>query len=301
MPKPVRKSGKGRPSRSKSGGVRGTGRRRRSRRPEGPNPDAEPFKDSARGIRLHKAMADVGVASRRACEQLIEDRRITVNNVLIDFSPAWIDPDQDIVRLDGNAVLSPRRRKTTHHYIMVNKPRGVICTNDDPEGRRSITDLVNLKARLFCVGRLDADSNGLVLLTDDGELAHILTHPSFEIPKTYDVTIKGRLTSEDVERLEGGIFLGDRKGGAMKTAAERVKVMRRDRERTKLLITLTEGRNREIRRMLARLNYPVKRLRRTAIGPLELQGVTSGNWRKLLTSELNALRTAARRAAKQVR
>ncbi|MDH3583157.1 MAG: rRNA pseudouridine synthase [Phycisphaerae bacterium] len=259
------------------------------------------YRDAARGPRLHKALADLGAGSRRACERLIEEGRVAVNGAIIDTSPAWVDPTADRIEVDGHC-LTRRGSRAGRTYLMVNKPRAVICTNADPEGRRRIIDLVPHTQRLFCVGRLDADSSGLVLLTDDGDLAHRLTHPSFGVDKTYEVTIKGALTPEQIEKLQRGILLTDRRSpGATRVARSRaagVEIVRRDREKTSLRITLREGRNREIRRMLARQGHRVNRLRRIGIGPLKLKGVASGQWRALTRPELSAIRAAARRAGK---
>jgi len=251
------------------------------------------LRDAGRGVRLHKAMADAGVGSRRACERLIAEGRVAVNGRTVTTMPAWVDPLADRVEVDGRGIA--RRRKPGKLYLMVNKPRNVICTNRDPEGRKRVVDLVPHRERLFCVGRLDAESTGMVLLTNDGDLTQALTHPSHEVPKTYHVTIKGELPDEDVEKLKRGVMLADREGGAARAKASGVELKRRDRDSTALAITLREGRNREIRRMMARLGHRVKKLKRVAIGGVALKGVASGQWRELSRSEVNALRRAARR------
>lgn len=250
------------------------------------------LRDASRGVRLQKAMAEAGVGSRRACEQMVEEGRVTVNGTLVTDLPAWVDPQADQIEVDGRAIA--RRRKPGRLYLMVNKPRNVICTNRDPEGRKRVVELVPHRERLFCVGRLDADSTGLVLLTNDGSFTEKLTHPRHEVAKTYHVTVKGELDAEAVEKLTAGIVLADRAGGAARAKASGVTVKTRDRERTVLEITLREGRNREIRRMLARLGYPVKKLRRIAIGSVKLKGVASGQWRELTRGEVAALRKAAK-------
>ena len=237
-------------------------------------------------------MNEVGVGSRRHCEALIADGRVAVNGQPVVALPAWVDPSADRITVDDRPISRPRRGRML--YLMVYKPRGVICTNHDPEGRRRIIDLVPQDAHLFCVGRLDAESNGLVLLTNDGELANQLTHPRYEVPKTYRVTVRGSVDDEAIERLQRGLFLADRSGGAVKTKTSSVRLLRRDRERSRLEITLREGRNREIRRMLARFGYPVKRLTRIAIGSVRLKGLASGQWRELTRAELGALRAGDR-------
>lgn len=250
------------------------------------------LRDADRGLRLQKAMAEAGVASRRACEQMIEEGRVTVNGQAVTDLPAWVDPASDHIAVDGKPVAR-KKRELGKLYLMVYKPRGVISTNRDPEGRKRVIDLVPHGQRLFCVGRLDSDSTGFVLLTNDGELTQKLTHPSHEVPKTYHVRIKGELTGDEVEKLTEGIYLADRSGKTARAAASKVKLVSRDRDRTVLEITLREGRNREIRRMLARLGHPVRRLKRIAIGPVKLKGVAMGEWRDLTRQELNALRKAA--------
>ncbi len=249
------------------------------------------LRDASRGPRLHKAMAEAGVGSRRACERLIEQGLVTVNGHRVTEPPVWIDPAQDHIAVDGKPVAR-KKRELGKLYLMVNKPRGVICTNRDELGRRRVIDLVPHHQRLHCVGRLDADSTGLVLLTNDGELTHKLAHPSHEVAKTYRVTIQGRLDEAAVDRLTNGIFLADRTGTQGKARATKVRFVDRDRERTRLEITLREGRNREIRRMLAKLGHKVTKLRRVAIGGVVLKAVASGQWRALSRAELSTLRKA---------
>jgi len=263
------------------------------RRDSSSNPsETDPLRDASRGERLHKVMADAGVASRRACERLVEEGRVAVNGRTVTSLPAWVDPGQDRIELDGRRIAAQRQTGPT--YLMVHKPRRVISTNSDPQGRRRIIDLVPFRQHLFSVGRLDAESTGLVLLTDDGALAHRLTHPRYQVPKTYNVTIKGALDEEGIEKLRRGIYLADESGtSASKARASDVELLRRDRDRTRLRITLREGRNREIRRMLARLGHRVHRLQRTAIGPLRLRGLASGEWRRLTRHEVRALREEA--------
>ncbi len=256
------------------------------------------LRDKSRGTRIQKALADAGVGSRRACEQMIADGLVTVNGQTVTELPAWVNLDEDRIVVDHRVISSGGGRasggRRSRLYLMVYKPRGVISTNSDPQGRKRVIDLVPHKDRLYCVGRLDAESSGLVLLTNDGDLCNRLTHPSFGVPKTYLVTIKGRLDEDDIEKLRKGIYLAERRtGGAVKAKAANVVVKTRDVDRSVVEITLREGRNREIRRMLVRLGHPVKRLRRIAIGPVKLKGLASGHWRELTRVEVNALRKAA--------
>jgi pseudouridine synthase len=269
-----------------------------------PNPSAAEavpaeFADAARGQRLQKVLAKAGVASRRQCETLIEEGRVSVNGQTVTAMPAWVDPDRDQVKVDGKAIkaLSGKvKHKPT--YIAVNKPRRVISTTDDPEGRRDVLSLIDAKmpARLFPVGRLDADSTGLMLLTDDGELANRLMHPRYEIAKEYLVIVRGRLESNDLQKLREGLLLTDQSGqrasGAMKRAAmEQIRIVRQQRDqrrgdRTVLAVTLREGQNREIRRLLERRGVKVRRLQRVAIGPLRLKQLPVGQWRYLTQQEI---------------
>jgi len=254
-----------------------------------------PFQDDRRGERIQKVLAASGVASRRDCEQMVSDGRVRVNGVTLDGLPAWVDPEQDRIEVDGRLL----RRAERHVYIMLFKPKGVVCTNEDPEGRRRAVDLIDhpLKARIFPVGRLDMDSSGLLLLTNDGELANRLTHPRFEVHKTYEVTVSGRLDDAAVKRLSEGVFLPERDEPGTRTGRSRLKLLGRDGTRTALLMELREGRNRQIRRMMLRLGHPVRRLRRVAMGPLRLKGLGVGAWRELTSAELRELREAAFRPA----
>ncbi len=261
------------------------------------------FTDKARGIRLQKALAEAGIASRRECENMIAGGQVRVNQKLVTGRPAWVDPANDIITVDGRPVRRPGKA-ARHVYIMLNKPRHVVCTTRDPEGRQKVTDLVKLPdhPRLYPIGRLDAESTGLILLTNDGELTQRLTHPRYEVTKTYHVSVRGRMTDEVVSVLERGLFLAPRRtGGARgrakprRATAERVRLLSRARsksgdDRSRLEVTLAEGQNREIRRMLARLGYKVRRLERVAIGKLQLKGLGPGQWRMLTSREVGMLK-----------
>ncbi len=253
--------------------------------------DFTDFTDASRGQRLHKVLAECGVASRRACERLIAEGAVEVNGIPVTRLPAWVDPVHDEIRVNGRRIRPPQR----HVYVMLFKPRGVVCTNADEQGRRRAVDLVRHPsgARLFAVGRLDVDSSGLLLMTNDGEFANRLTHPRYHLSKVYDVTVRGEVSRKTIERLERGLWLGDRRGSADRTHHARLKVTKRDRERTRLRMELHEGRNRQIRRMMARVGHPVKRLRRVQIGPLKLKGLRVGEWREPTPAEMSALKRAA--------
>ena len=264
-----------------------------------PTPRAEKNDEPTSRVRIQRVLADAGVASRRACESLVEEGAVTVNGRVIQKLPCFVDPDSDRIFCNGRRIEKPRR----HHYIMLFKPRGFVCTSSDPEGRKKAIDLVEHPSgvRLFSVGRLDIDSSGLLLLTDDGDLANRLTHPSFEVHKGYDVTVRGRLEEEAVEKLRRGLYLSDRRreGEATRTAESGVTVLRRDRDRTRLYVELREGRNRQIRRLMDRIGHPVKKLRRVALGPLKLKGLSVGDWRELTPGELGQIRRASQRVERR--
>ncbi|MEM8758438.1 MAG: pseudouridine synthase [Planctomycetota bacterium] len=269
-----------------------------ARRPA-PSPSETGYRDKARGPRLQRTLAEAGVAARRVCEQLILDGHVEVNGQIVDYLPAFADPAQDRITVDGRTIKS-RNRKL---YVMLNKPtRTVTTTADEPElDRRTVLDLVDHPAadRLYPVGRLDFDTTGLVLLTNDGELANQLTHPKFGVAKTYHAVVKGRLTDDDARELAQGIYLAERKAGrttgAARTARVGVTIHKRDRDRTVLELVLNEGRNRQVRRMLAAVGCPVKKLERVAMGPVRLTGLPRGAWRELRKGEVDSLKRAVRR------
>ena len=254
--------------------------------------------DASRGERLQRVMADAGVASRRACEALIEGGSVEVNGRLVTELPVWVDPEKDRIVVDGRPI-----RKTPERllYVLLNKPPRTLTTAKDEPGseRRTVVSLVDHpeRARLVPVGRLDYDTIGLLLMTNDGELVNRLTHPRYGVPKTYRAVVKGRVDPEAIGELEQGIFLAERREGrtvgAARTSRVELRVVFADRDRTTLEITLREGRNRQVRRMLAAVGFPVKKLERVGMGPLTLKGVPRGGWRELTAPEVKALRRAA--------
>lgn len=226
-------------------------------------------------------LAAAGIASRRASEILIDEGRVEVNGKVVTEQGTRVNPETDHIRVDGSRIPPPRR----HVYLVLNKPRGVVSTMDDPEGRPTLTDyLPRVKERLFHVGRLDTETEGLIVLTNDGEFAHRLAHPSYEVPKTYHVQAAGVLDNRTLKRLEKGVTLDD---GPVKP--DKVKLVSRSQNRTLLEITLHEGRNRIVRRMLDAVGHPVDRLARTAIGPIRLGNLPVGESRELTREELGAL------------
>ena len=244
-------------------------------------------------VRIQKLLSEAGVASRRAIEGMIVEGRITVNDKLVLALPCFVDPDSDRIAVDDGLIrLAARGQK---RYILLNKPKDVVCTSRDEMGRRRAIDCIPpVGVRLYCVGRLDADSTGLILLTNDGELTQYLTHPSHGVVKTYVAEIDARLTAENVERFKKGVRLdGRRTGGAM------IRVLKRAGGRSLLEVRLTEGRNREIRRVLARLGHKVRRLHRSAIGPINDRGLKVGSWRELSDAEVSKLRQSGGFTAKR--
>ncbi len=233
--------------------------------------------------RLNKWLAHAGLGSRRHCEDLIRAGRITLDGRIVRDLGTRVAPGQKVA-LDGAEVKAEKRV-----YWLLNKPRGYLCTNHDPAGRPRAIDLVpHVDQRVYTVGRLDEDSEGLLLLTNDGDLAFRLMHPRFGVEKTYLVQVAGNPTPDDLRQLLKGVWLSD---GHVK--ARQVKRLKRQGESTWLRVVLSEGRNREIRRMLARLGHKVMRLKRIALGPVELGSLATGKARRLSTGERLALSHAA--------
>ncbi len=247
-------------------------------------------------VRLQKVLAEAGIASRRACEELILAGEIEVDGETVRTLPCLVDPRTARIEVRGVAIDVRPSMASSARTVMVFKPRGVVSTNRDPFGRRRAIDIVPQAPceRLYPVGRLDIDSSGLLLLTNDGELANRLTHPRYGVHKGYEVMVAGRIDEEALGRLQRGVFLAHRRrAGAARAAAERIEVLRRDRDRSVLFIELSEGRNRQIRRMLEQLGHDVKRLRRVSLGPLKLSGLRPGQWRELTPAEAESLRRTA--------
>ena len=237
--------------------------------------------------RLQKFLARAGVGSRRGCEALILEGRVSINGTTIDTLGTRVDPARDAVKVDGKRV---RARTEPPIVLALNKPRGFVTTVSDPEGRPTVLDLVkSVRRRVYPVGRLDFHSDGLLLLTDDGDLARDLMHPGKDVPKFYRVKVRGRPTAEVLRRIERGIILDGRK-----TLPARVR-MARPGANAWIEIAVTEGRNRLVRRLFEAVGHPVQRLRRTAIGPIRLGRLTAGSFRVLSDSEVGALRDAVGR------
>ncbi len=232
------------------------------------------------GLRLQKALAQAGVASRRASEELIEAGRVEVNGQVVTEQGMRVDPERDTIRVDGSRIPPPRR----HLYLVLNKPRGVVSTMDDPQGRPSLDQYVPRHQRLFHVGRLDTDTEGLLILTNDGDFANKLMHPSHEVPKTYLAEVEGLLDNKTLRRMEKGLMLED---GPIKP--DKVKLVTRAEARSLVQITLHEGRNRIVRRIFDSVGHPVRQLSRISVGPVKLGQLQVGETRELTREELGAL------------
>jgi len=232
--------------------------------------------------RLQKVLAAAGVDSRRKCEELILDGVVHVNRKVVDTLPAFVDPEKDVITVNGKKI-----RAVQKVYFLLNKPRGVICTNRDPRGRKKAIDLVRTRERIFCVGRLDADTTGLIILTNDSELANRLTHPRYGLAKTYVVRVKGQITAEQIQKLKKGIWLAE-----AKTGAASVKVLKRGHKESLMEVTIRQGLNRQVRRMLARVGLSVRTLTRARIGKIDARGLGVGKFRTLTKSEVAYLKGA---------
>lgn len=246
--------------------------------------------DAAAGVRLQKALASAGVASRRACETLITRGRVRVNGQVVWELGTKITPGADEVRVDGVVV----QLDVTQRYFIFNKPVGVVSSMSDDKGRRDLREFTAaISERVYNVGRLDYDTSGLLILTNDGELAHKLAHPKFEVAKTYLAQVRGKVTPATIQRLKTGFELED---GFIK--ADHAKALSGASERSTLVeITLHSGRNRIVRRMLAAVGHPVLELHRKQFGPLHLGTLRTGEIRELAAAERGALLTAAQAAA----
>jgi 23S rRNA pseudouridine2605 synthase len=247
--------------------------------PGGP-PDAEGR------VRLQKLLAQSGVASRRKCEELMLDGLVEVDGEVVTRLGTKVDPRTAVIRVAGTR-LPP---VSAHVYLVLNKPRGVVSTMSDPEGRRTLSDFVaDRPERLFHVGRLDTDTEGLILLTNDGDFAQRVAHPSYELDKTYVAEVSGVVSKATAKRVRGGVTLED---GPV--AVSSFKVLSHAPDRSIVELVIHEGRNRIVRRLLDEVGHSVTRLTRTAIGPVLLRGLKPGAVRELTREELGTLLDAAR-------
>lgn len=262
-----------------------------SRRHKSPKPQSRPREtevETANAQRLQKVLAAAGIASRRDCEELIREGRVEVDRQVVTELGTRVDPVAQDIRVDGEAIRKPKRV-----YYALNKPQDVVCTNHDPAGRARVIDLVPSDERVFAVGRLDRASEGLILVTNDGNFANHITHPRYGVEKTYLVRVAGRPGPEQLAKLRRGVHLAE---GFCKV--ESVIVKSRHKQSSDLLMVLDEGRNREIRRVLAKVGHKVIRLKRIAVGDLKLGALEPGEWRKLTQAEIEALMAISRKRRK---
>lgn len=241
--------------------------------------------------RLQKVLAAAGVGSRRKCEQMIQEGRVQVNGETVTELGTKVDPQSDAIQVDGRPILSEKKV-----YIMLHKPRGVITSVTDPAGRKTVMDFLKpIKERVYPVGRLDYDTEGLLLLTNDGEFANKLTHPKFHVPKTYLATVKGIPHGSVLEKLAQGIQLED---GMTAPAEVEYYDISADQKESVIEITIHEGRNRQVRRMFEAVNHPVIRLKRVRFGSLRLEGLPRSKYRLLTPKEVQELLGESRSPAK---
>jgi pseudouridine synthase len=236
-------------------------------------------------LRLNKILAQAGLSSRRGADRLIAEGHVSVNGVVTRDLATLADPDVDIVALRGTPLPHAERKR----YVLLHKPGGYVTTVSDPRGRPTVADLVrDVGARLYPVGRLDWDVEGVLLMTNDGDLTHRLLHPRYGLPRVYEVEVRGVVTSGDLSRWRRGVILDD--GPAAPTA---VALVRPVGSTTLLRLTFTEGRKHEVKRYCEALGHPVHRLRRVAFGPVTLGDLPRGAHRALTPREISALRSAA--------
>ncbi len=260
-----------------------------------PNVPRRPSPPPGGPARLQKILSAAGVASRRLSEELIVQGRVTVNGATTTELGTKADPSRDDIRVDGRRIHVDQRRR----YILLNKPRGYVTTRHDPEGRPTVLDLVKgVNEYLYPVGRLDYDSEGLLLLTNDGELADRLTHPRYEVDRVYEARVRGVPDAHTLQRLARGVIVDGRKTAPARLTIKPSTSAPADRTGTQTTVEISvhEGRQRQVRNMFDAVGHPVIRLRRIRIGPIEDPALKVGYWRELSPREVAKLRTASQSA-----
>jgi pseudouridine synthase len=241
-------------------------------------------------VRLQKIISTAGVASRRAAEKLIVDGRVSVNSETVRELGSKADPDVDDIRVDGRRV----KKVQTLRYFLLNKPRGYVTTRSDPEKRKTVLDLLGkVREYVYPVGRLDFDSEGLLILTNDGDLAATLTHPKHEVDRVYEAEVLGVPDAHDIDRLSSGIVIEGRRTSPAQV--ELVSGRRGDSETSVIRVTIHEGRTRQVRKMCDAIGHPVCALRRVRIGPIADKNLRVGSYRELTTDEIRRLKKSAKR------
>ena len=233
-------------------------------------------------IRINKYLSMCGVTSRRGAEALILEKRVTVNDELVEKLSTMVEEKSDVVKVDGD-IVEPVEHLV---YVLLNKPTNVMTTLNDPYKRKTILNFISdVPVRVYPVGRLDYDTEGLLLLTNDGDLAYRLSHPKYEVPKIYSAAVEGAFTEADCKKIAAGIKLED---GAMGHA--KVEIVKSDKNSSRIRLTLTEGRKREVKQLCAACEHPVTRLRRVEFAGLSLHGLQYGKWRYLKPDEVDRLK-----------
>jgi 23S rRNA pseudouridine2605 synthase len=247
------------------------------------------------GVRLQKVLAHAGVASRRTAEEMIAAGRVTVNGTVVTELGTRVQPGRDAVTVDGVAVAIPATQREAEAAMVVyllNKPLGVVSTAEDPQGRATVTGMVPPEPRVYPVGRLDADSEGLILLSNNGDLAYRLTHPRYGVDKEYEVLVRGRPPEHALRSLRQGVEV---EGEERPLAPAQIERLSEEGSNQWLRVIIHEGRKRQVRRMMETIHHPVLQLRRVRVGPLRLGNLGSGRWRLLRPDEVAALDAASRR------
>lgn len=230
--------------------------------------------------RLQKILASCGIDSRRGCEQLILDGSVCVNGRVVDCLPAFADPDRDVITVEGRRIRQNRKV-----YFLLNKPRGVTCASSLRRGRKGAIDMVPCREQIFCVGRLEDDCSGLIILTNDSELAGRMSHPRYGVAETCIVRAAGQVDGRAIEKLKRGVWLAEGRA-----AASQIKLLKRGRTESLLEITIQQGINRQVSRMLARVGLDVKSLKKTKIGKINSKGLGVGKFRPLSPAEIAYLK-----------
>lgn len=233
-------------------------------------------------MKLQKYMAHCGVASRRKSEEFIKEGRVVVNGEIIDYMGKTIDPDRDVVKVDGKKIRTENIKK----YVLLYKPEGYVCTAADEKDRKTVLELVkDVKERIYPVGRLDYNTSGLLLMTNDGEMAYKLTHPKHEVKKTYIAKVRGHISDEKLDKLRNGVLIDGHK-----TSPAVVRRVKENKGTSVIEISIHEGKNRQVRKMFDAIRHSVVKLQRVSIGKIKLDHLEKGKWRLLTSKEIEYLR-----------